>query len=158
MVARADRPDWTSVVASGGRSEIRGIQFRGTPAEPIHSAIRVSAGNAAIDDISMTCMIGVGVDVRRPSTVSVTAATFNRISGVPVRLGDLTTSVIRKNFFVAPSGGTLTAIENRDDSASTIEDNLFLQFASILTKPGSRDLGSTGNLMLMPQATASPGL
>jgi hypothetical protein len=151
LVAPAGRPDWVPITAASGPASIRGFRIEGRAAAPLQTGIRVLDSDIEVDDVTFEGAMLAAVDIGgRAAAVILRSSRFN-VTGVPLRVSDGATPVVRQNVFVAGAQGRLPAVEVSPDAAPALDGNVFVHYTNVVSPASRRDL-LEGNFVIPPGA------
>ena len=150
LTAPPGRPAWASVTVWSGGTALRGFRISRDEGAG-HVGVRVHAGGIDIEDVAFEGALQVGVDaVGQGSRALVRASRFNRVSGVPVQIGEGASVALRENLFRAAPDAKGPAVACASAEGVSLEANVFMHFA------GPPVVAATGPAIVIDPADVIP--
>lgn len=129
LAAPSGAQGWTAVSVNGAGSRVRGIRVVGRPNAPLTTGIRLAGHDALVDDVTIEGAVAVGMDVVADGSLVIRSSRFERVDGLPLRVGAATRPEIRQNLFVNRSATDQGAVAVAADAVPTVVGNLFVGYS-----------------------------
>jgi hypothetical protein len=113
----------------------------------VSAGVLALGGDVEIDDMTFEGAVGVGVDIRGDGGAVVLRSSRFTVVGVPIRVGDTSTPLIRQNIFVAGAERRTPAIDVAPGAMPRLEGNVFVRFPQAISPASRRDSLLTGNFV-----------